>query len=77
MRNYSDPTANAAIGAVDREFKSKKKLAKRLRALWLEGKLTDHIIEQALPHFSGIFSSLWADIFREEEEKEEETEETK
>ena len=70
MRNYSDPTANAAIGAIEREFRAKQKLAKRLRALWLAGKLTDHIIEQALPHFSGIFSSLWADIFREEEGEE-------
>ena len=70
MRNYSDPTANAAIGAIEREFRAKKKLAKRLRALWLEGKLTDQIIDRALPHFSGIFSSLWAEVFREEEQPE-------
>lgn len=51
---YRDPTASAAIGAVDKEIRRMEKLAKRFREIRKHRPLTD--AEQALARrtFTGI-----------------------
>lgn len=65
MRNYSDPTANAAIGSVEKEFKAKQKLAKRLKELRLQGRLSEEQLEDARKYFRGIFTYVYDEIFEE------------
>jgi len=65
MKNYSDPTANAAIGSVDKEFRAKQKLAVRLKALRLDGKLSDKTLNEARKEFTGIFARLYDGIFED------------
>ena len=66
MRNYSDPTANAAIGAVERELREKKKTAKKLKELRKSGLLTEEMLMQARRQFTGIFTHLYSLIFDED-----------
>lgn len=54
----ADPTANAAIGAADRELKQKRREAERLRALLQSGQLTPEMEEQARRRFTGIFKPI-------------------
>lgn len=68
MRNYSDPTANAAIGSVEREFKAKQKLAKTLRLLRLEGKIGEKDLAKARRQFTGIFAHLFDEVLRDADE---------
>jgi len=63
MRSYSDPTANAAIGAVDKEFREKKRLAQKLKRLRKEGVLTEEEVRQSRKQFTGVFSNLYFLIF--------------
>lgn len=65
MRNYSDPTANAAIGAVEKEFKAKEKYAKRLKELRRNGLISEKTLAKARADFPGIFSVLYVKIFEE------------
>ncbi len=59
MANYhSDPTANAAIGTVDKEFKTMRKIAERLKALRKSGRLTPEAEARARSQFTGIFSHI-------------------
>ena len=46
MGYYSDPTASAAVGGINREFSRMEKKAKRLCRLWKEGKISDEKLEQ-------------------------------
>lgn len=47
MSYYRNPTANAAIGAADREFQQARKLAARLRRLREQGRLTRQELREA------------------------------
>ena len=59
MSNYrSDPTANAAIGAVDRELKQMRKRAEQIRARHRKGLLTRQEELNARMQFTGIFRHL-------------------
>lgn len=59
MSNYRpDPTANAAIGAVDKEIRLKAKRAKRIKELRQRGLLTPAAEAQARREFTGIFRHL-------------------
>ena len=53
---YSDPTANNAIGSVDREWRYMERLAKTIR----ESKNTDWA-EAQKQKFTGIFARLLTD----------------
>ena len=55
MGYYSDPTASAAVGGINREFSRMEKKAKRLCRLWKEGKISDEKLEQAQEQFTGIY----------------------
>ena len=56
--HYSDPTANAAMGAVDRELRMMRKRAARLRTLRLQGRLTPQEVALARRQFVGIYRRL-------------------
>ena len=55
MGYYSDPTAAAALGSINREFSRLEKKAKRLRRLRDEGKLSPAALERAQEQFTGIY----------------------
>ena len=55
MGYYSDPTASAAVGGINREFSRMEKKAKRLCQRWMEGKISDEQLEQAQAQFTGIY----------------------
>lgn len=61
MSYYSNPTENAAIGAVDRELKAMKKRASRLRYLKRRGLLSAAEEAQARKEFVGIYRRLLRD----------------
>ena len=64
MTKYSDPTANAAIGAVEREMKKKEKKIKYARELYQQGKLSDDMMISLYREFKGIYRPLLWEIFR-------------
>ena len=51
-RIYSDPTANAAIGHLDKELDRMRKTVKRLRQLRKDGMLTPDALARARSRFS-------------------------
>ena len=65
MSNYSDPTANRAIGAVDKELSAKRKRAQKLKELWEKGIISDYELAQEAKQFSGVFAHLLKEIFRQ------------
>lgn len=59
MRNYySDPTANAAIGAASKDWNRMQRKANKMKALYLEGKLNYEEEEKAYKQFPGIYRPL-------------------
>lgn len=58
MSYYRNPTASAAIGAVDREIKIMEKRAKQLRQRRLAGLLTPEEAARARREFTGIHRRL-------------------
>lgn len=59
MSNFrSDPTAGAAIGAVDREFNLLKKQALRIQELNRHGLLTDEQLTAVEKQYVGIYRPL-------------------
>ncbi|MBE6609029.1 MAG: hypothetical protein E7633_10820 [Ruminococcaceae bacterium] len=71
MRNYySDPTANAAIGSADGEFKEMVDLALRLRELKRANRITPEKERLIRRRFSGTFSVLLEDDFLDKIEEE-------
>ncbi len=65
MSNYrSDPTANAAIGAVDRELKMMRKEAERLGQRYRKGLLTVAEETAARKKFIGIYRRLLTDALK-------------
>lgn len=58
MSHYSNPTANAAIGRVEREFEFMRKKAERIRKRRLRGQLSQAELAEARKMFVGIYSRL-------------------
>ncbi len=58
MSYHSDPTANAAIGAVDREIERMIRRAERIKRRRQNGKLTPEELAAARRQFTGIYSRL-------------------
>ncbi len=65
MRSYSDPTANAALGAIEKEFRDKEKQIDRLKALRRKGKLSDEQVLEASRQFTGIFRHVFDEFWRD------------
>lgn len=55
MSHYSNPTANMALGSVERELKQMKKEAKYIRRLHRMGLLTPEDLAWANRRFTGIY----------------------
>lgn len=56
MNHYSDPTANAAIGMIDREIKYLRKRAKQIGQRHQAGLLTPAELAQARKQFTGLYA---------------------
>lgn len=65
MRYYSDPTANKALSGINREFSRLEKKAKRLRARWEAGELSDAELEKAQDQFQGIYRHVLTHVLNE------------
>ena len=55
MSYYSNPTENAAIGAVDREIRMMRKRAEQIRIRRRKGLLTAEEVALARKQFTGIY----------------------
>lgn len=55
---HSDPTANAAVGSIDRELRQMRKEAERIRALRRNNALTREEEQRARRRFIGIYRPL-------------------
>ena len=69
MSHYSDPTANRALGSINREFSRLEKKAKNLCRLLDEGKISPEEFEAAHSQFTGIYRHVLDITRREWEEK--------
>jgi hypothetical protein len=58
MGIYSDPTANAAIGSINKEYNRLRKKATQIKALRQAGKLTKQQEAALQKEFAGIFRNL-------------------
>ncbi len=58
MGYYSDPTANMAIGNINKEFSKLEKRAKRLVKLYDEGKVSPEALEIAQSQFKGLYKHV-------------------
>lgn len=56
MSHYSNPTANAAIGAVDREIRMMRKYADQIKRRHKNGQLTTEELVLARKRFVGIYA---------------------
>lgn len=63
--HYSDPTANAAIGAVDHELKQMRREAAALKKLRRQGRLTPDILAAARRRFTGIYRRFLLEALRD------------
>ena len=59
---YSNPTANAAIGAVDKEIARMRKWARDLKKRRRQGRLTPQELARARRAFTGIHRHLLRNI---------------
>ena len=66
MNHYSDPTANQALSGINREFSRLEKKAKRLRALWEAGQITDADLQKAQSQFHGLYRHVLTHVLAEE-----------
>ena len=56
MSHYSNPTANAAIGTVDREIRMMRKRAEQIKRRHKQGVLTPEELTQARKDYVGIYA---------------------
>ena len=56
MSHYSNPTANAAIGTVDREIRMMRKRADQIKRRRQQGLLTPEELTQARKDYVGIYA---------------------
>lgn len=65
MSHYSNPTANTAIGRVDRELEYMRKKAAHIRARRLRGQLSQSELTAARKQFIGIYANLLRDALQD------------
>lgn len=66
MSKYSDPTANMALGNINREFSRLEKKARRLRQRYEEGRLSEAALLRAQENFTGIYRHVLTNVMKEE-----------
>lgn len=70
MKHYSDPTANSALGGINREFARLEKKAKHLRALFREGAITEADLARAQAQYKGIYRHVLTRVLNEPDKQE-------
>ena len=65
MGYYSDPTANRALGGINREFSRLEKKAKSLRRRWEAGQISDKELAAAQAQFRGIYRHVLTHVLAE------------
>ncbi len=70
MSYYSDPTAAAALGNINREFSRLEKRAKNLRKRYKAGQLSDEALKRAQSDYRGIYAHVLANILEQEDDEE-------
>ena len=68
MNHYSDPTAARALGGINREFSRLEKKAKKLRARFEAGEITEKDLKKAQEQFRGIYRHVLGHVLKEERE---------
>ena len=58
MRHFSDPTANSAIGSIDRQIRLMRRRAGQIRQRRKKGLLTSQELAQARKEFTGIYRRI-------------------
>ena len=69
MHYYSDPTANKALGPINREFNRLEKKAKKLRQLWRDGVITQADLDRAQSQFRGIYRNVLTNVLNQKEDE--------
>ena len=69
MNHYSDPTANKALGPINREFNRLEKKAKAIRKAFREGRITPAELDRAQTLFRGIYRNVLNNVLLEEEDE--------
>lgn len=69
MNHYSDPTANRALGGINREFSRLEKKAKQIRRLLKEGKMSPEDVEKAQAQFTGIYRHVLTHVLNGKEDE--------
>ena len=67
MSHYSNPTADAAIGSIDREIRKMEKRAAKLKKQKAAGRLSAQQEAAAYREFSGIFRPILIKALKEKE----------
>lgn len=71
MGYYSDPTANMALGSINREFSRLEKKAKKLRKAREDGKISEEKFSREAAVFKGLYRHvLELELERKKEEEE-------
>lgn len=65
MSYYRNPTANAAIGSIDREIKLMRKRAEQIKRRRQQGLLTAQELAQARRQFVGIYARFLREALEE------------
>ena len=68
MGYYSDPTANMAIGNINKEISKLEKKAKSLKKLLEKGKLSQKELERAQAQFTGLYRHVLDNVLEQESE---------
>ena len=68
MSYYSDPTAAMALGGINRAFSRLEKKAKKLRARFEAGEITEKDLERAQAQFTGIYRHVLSHVLAEKRE---------
>ncbi len=68
MAYYRDPTADRALGNINREFSRLEKKAKTLRKLYEEGKLSESALRKSQAQFTGLYKHVLSNVLEEKHE---------
>lgn len=66
MGYYSDPTAAAALGNINREFSRLERKAKKLKKLLDEGKISKEAFDKAGEQFTGLYRHVLTNALEKE-----------
>lgn len=67
--HYSDPTANMAMGALNREYAKWEKKATLLCERWEKGELSLQELARAEAQFTGLYRHVLAHTFQKRQQK--------